>query len=167
MLKILHIHPDQRMAKKFLYPLMKEENRLGYHTKLIVSKKYDSNSLVRKINLNILNVLLPFEILKFIFFIYKYKPDIVFFHNSIQSLLPIVFSRLIKIEKRIYFNHGVPYLGYKGILRYTFLLIEIINMYLTDKTLTVSEDMKYYLNKIKKYRFNLSWFSLWYRFKSF
>ena len=142
MLKILHIHPDQRMAKKFLYPLMKEENRLGYHTKLIVSKKYDSNSLVRKINLNILNVLLPFEILKFIFFIYKYKPDIVFFHNSIQSLLPIVFSRLIKIEKRIYFNHGVPYLGYKGILRYTFLLIEIINMYLTDKSLTVYEDMK-------------------------
>ena len=41
MLKILHIHPDQKMAKIFVYPLMKQENIVGYQTKLIVSNKSD------------------------------------------------------------------------------------------------------------------------------
>ena len=56
---------------------------------------------------------------------------------------------MIKIKTRVYFNHGIPYLGYKGILRYILFLVEIFNLYLTDKCLTVSKDMKYYLRKIK------------------
>ena len=79
MLKILHIHPDQKMAKIFVCPLMKQENIVGYQTKLIVSNKSDLSSLELKINLNIFNLFLAFEYLKFIFFLYKYKPDIVFF----------------------------------------------------------------------------------------
>ena len=95
------------------------------------------------------SVALPIQFIKFLFILFKYKPDIVFFHNSIQSTLPLILSKIFKIKQRIYFNHGVTYLGYKGFLRHLFLNIEKLNAILSDFTITVSKDMKNILDEIK------------------
>ena len=55
----------------------------------------------------------------------------------------------MNIKRKVYFNHGVPFLGYKGILRYIFLFIEKLNSYTSDVTVTVSFSMKKYLDTIK------------------
>ena len=52
------------------------------------------------------------------------KPDIIICHNSLHSIIPLIISNLINIKRKVYFNHGVPFLGYKGILRYIFLFID-------------------------------------------
>ena len=54
----------------------------------------------------------------------------------------------MRIKKTIYFNHGITYLGYKGIKKYIFYLIEKLNLFFAYKTLTVSKEMKYFLDKI-------------------
>ena len=56
---------------------------------------------------------------------------------------------MLKINKRIYFYHGVTFLGYKGILKRLFLYIEKLNAILSDFTITVSKDMKNILDEIK------------------
>ena len=46
MTKILHIHPDEKMANKFVLPLIEHEILLGNVSKLIVYKKYTNNSSI-------------------------------------------------------------------------------------------------------------------------
>ena len=150
MTKILHIHPDEKMANKFVLPLIEHEVLLGNISKLLVFNKHSNNSSILHCDLNLLNLALPIQSIKFLFILYKYKPEIVFFHNSLQSTLPMILSKVFKINKRIYFNHGITFLGYEGILKYLFFSIEKLNLLISDITITVSEDMKKILDKIKK-----------------
>ena len=105
------------MANKFVLPLIEHEILLGNISKLMVFKRYTNNSSIFHCNLNVFNLALPIQFIKFLFILFKYKPDIVFFHNSIQSTLPLILSKILKIKQRIYFNHGVTYLGYKGFFK--------------------------------------------------
>ena len=54
----------------------------------------------------------------------------------------MILSKIFKINKRIYFNHGVTFLGYNGILKLIFFYFEKFNALLSDITITVSKDMK-------------------------
>jgi glycosyltransferase involved in cell wall biosynthesis len=148
-MKILHIHPDPKMASKFIYPLLGQEKLLGHQTKLIVFIANLNYSYDEHIDLRINNYRLILEIFKFIKFIKNYNPDIIFCHNSTQSTIPILISRFFNKNKIIYFNHGITYLGYSGLYKFLFYLIEIINNFFSDQTITVSEDMRQNLSKIK------------------
>ena len=148
-MKIIHIHPLSSMAYNFVYPLMEEEKLLGHDTRLIVFKN-DSNKIpIINFNLAINNYSLLIEIVKFIFFLKKHKPDVIFCHNSISSIVPLFCLKILKCKKIIYFNHGVPYLGYNGILRVLLYSIEYLNIILSDITISVSISMKKKLDLIK------------------
>ena len=137
------------MAIKFVMPLINQEILLGNTSKLVVFNKQTDNKLVLHCNLNLINLALPIQSIKFLFILFKYKPDIIFFHNSLQSTFPMILSKIFKINKRIYFNHGVTFLGYKGILKLIFFYFEKLNAFLSDMTITVSKDMKKTLDMIK------------------
>ncbi len=137
------------MANKFVLPLIEHEILLGNVSKLMVFEKDTDNSSIFHCNLNIYNLAIPIQSIKFLFILFKYKPDIVYFHNSIQSTIPLILSKMFKIKKRIYFNHGITFLGYKGILKCLFVSIEKLNAILSDFTITVSKDMKVILDEIK------------------
>ena len=66
----------------------------------------------------------------------------IFVHNSTSALLPIFVSRLLNVKKIIYFNHGLPYVGYDGALRFFLKILEKINCGLAHTIITVSDDMK-------------------------
>ena len=42
-MKILHIHPSARMAMKFVIPLVKYEQKIGFKSELIVFKNDNKN----------------------------------------------------------------------------------------------------------------------------
>ena len=148
-MKIIHIHPSAAMAYKFVFPLMEEENLLGHDTKLIVFKNNSKKMPNIHFDLSINNLGLLIEVAKFIFFIKKHKPDVVFCHNSIQATIPLLFSKILKCKKIIYFNHGITFLGYSGFLKILFYCFEYLNSILSDFTITVSKDMKKHLDLIK------------------
>ena len=148
-MKIIHIHPSLSMALKFVAPLIDYERSLGYQSQLIVFKSEKENQSQLCFDLRVNNLNLLIEIFKFIVFLRKYQPDIIFCHNSTQATIPLFFSKLLKIKTIIYFNHGVPYLGYRGVLKKILYMIEFLNCSLSHKTITVSPDMKKYLDNIK------------------
>ena len=153
MTRILHIHPDYKMAKIFVVPLIEKENLCGFKSHWIVFKSDVKNSKIKKINLFLFNIFLIKEIIRYIIYLKRYNPDIIISHNSLQSLIPLIFARLLKIKKIIYFNHGVTYLGYQGILKFLFKYIETINLKISDEIITVSKDMR---NELKKITSNVS-----------
>ena len=55
---------------------------------------------------------------KLLVFLYKKNPDIIITHNSTSSILPLFVSRLLNVKTIIYFNHGLPYVGYVGPIRF-------------------------------------------------
>ncbi len=148
-MKIIHIHPSLVMASKFIAPLIDYERYIGYQSQLIVFKSDKTNQSHLCFDLRVNNLNLLIEIFKFIVFLRKYQPDIIFCHNSTQATIPLLFSKLLKIKTIIYFNHGVPYLGYRGVLKKILYVIEFLNCSLSHKTITVSPDMKKYLDNIK------------------
>lgn len=100
-------------------------------------------------NLELKNIaLLPFSFIKIILILLKQKPDYIVTHNTRSSLLPLLVANLLKVPHTVYFNHGVPYLGYRGIVRLILLLIERVNCCLASDIITVSKDMQAALTKI-------------------
>jgi N,N'-diacetylbacillosaminyl-diphospho-undecaprenol alpha-1,3-N-acetylgalactosaminyltransferase len=66
------------------------------------------------------------------------KPRILHTHQSRASLIPLLAAYLEQVPIRIYQNHGLPYLGYQGVLRYALRLLEAINIRLATHVLLVS-----------------------------
>lgn len=147
-MKILHVHPSATMANKFVVPLINCEKKIGFNSELIVFKNDNEKTKYISYNLSLLSINLFIECIKFYLFLKKNKPDIIICHNSIQSLIPLIISNLMNIKRKIYYNHGIPFLGYKGILRYLFIFVEKLNSYNSDITLTVSFSMKKYLDNL-------------------
>jgi glycosyltransferase involved in cell wall biosynthesis len=139
------------MASLFVIPLMELELKQGYESRIICSKDAINRfgGVVIPFDFNLKNLaLLPFVLLKLFRYIFSYKPDIIVSHNFKSSPLPLLVARLLGIPSRIYFNHGVPYVAYKGILRRLLRLIEGINISLATEVITVSQDMKSLLIKV-------------------
>ncbi len=150
MKKIIHFHPDWLYANRFLSPLMQAEKQLGYDTKLVTAKNTPKNDL--HIDFDILKKFFkfPIAIFKLTQFIYINKPDIVYCHNTVSSFLPLLCGRILFIKKVIYFNHGVPFIGHQGALKYLLYWLEKINCLLGTNIITVSEEMRTVLATISK-----------------
>lgn len=147
-MKILHIHPSKKMSERFILPLILAEKYMGYQSSIINFNNDEITQNENCFNLNFNNLGLIFQSFKFMAFIKKLKPDIVFCHNSLQAIVPLILLKFLRIPNIIYFNHGVTFLGYKGIKRLIFYTIEKINLSLAKKTLTVSNEMKFHLDKL-------------------
>jgi glycosyltransferase involved in cell wall biosynthesis len=53
------------------------------------------------------------------------------------------------VKHRVYFNHGVPFVGYKGVFHSLLRALEMVNCSLATEVLTVSADMRDLLLEVK------------------
>lgn len=142
-LKIVHFHPDGRMAARFIAPLMAAENDAGHQTELVTSiYRAESDGIVIPFDLSVRNLpRLPLALSKIRSMLKSARPHVVFSHNSKSSVLPLLGAWLAGVNVRVYFNHGVPYVAYSGVLRWALRNLERLNCALATHVLTVSTDM--------------------------
>ena len=138
------------MAEKFVRPLINKELELGYQSTLICdSIRSNLNTKQIKFKITYFNFLYIFIIIIYISLVLRMrKTTHVFVHNSSTAIIPLLASRLVGIKKIVYFNHGVPHIGYSGFLKKVLFIIEKFNCTLAKTILTVSNDMKIELKKI-------------------
>lgn len=142
-MKILHFHPDGRMAALFIDPLVEAERERGHTSELVTSIRKSKTSAVEiAYDLSLRNLLfLPFAFFQICALIKVRKPDVLISHNTKSSPLPLLAGWLMGVKVRIYFNHGVPYVGYEGLMRKVLRAFERFNCALATTILTVSSDM--------------------------
>ena len=143
-MRIVHFHPDGRMAAQFIAPLLAAERGAGHETLLVTSLRRPKNEeKVIPYDLSAPNLLgLPVALWKVCSLLKRVRPDVVFSHNTKSSLLPLLGAWLAGVRVRVYFNHGVPYVGYGGLLRWFLRMLERLNCSLATSVVTVSKDMK-------------------------
>ena len=66
------------------------------------------------------------------------KPKILHAHQMRASVIPLLAAYLEAVPIRIYHNHGLPYLAYRGALRHFLRSLERINIRLATHVLLVS-----------------------------
>jgi N,N'-diacetylbacillosaminyl-diphospho-undecaprenol alpha-1,3-N-acetylgalactosaminyltransferase len=66
------------------------------------------------------------------------KPRVLHCHQSRAALIPLLAGYLERVPIRVYHNHGLPYLGYSGLLHWMLRLMETINLRLATHSLLVS-----------------------------
>jgi len=149
-MKIVHFHPNPRMAKKFIFPLMKSEYEAGHQSELICSFVVSGikNTYI-PFALSLSNLpRLPLALWRIWKYLKGICPDVVFIHNTTSSILPLLGAWLASVNVRVYFNHGVPYVGHKGITRLLLYTLERWNTALATNVVTVSTDMLKLLKEI-------------------
>ncbi len=68
----------------------------------------------------------------------KAPPRILHAHQARASLIPLLAGYLEKVPARVYHNHGLAYLGYRGLMRRLLRTLEQINIRLATHVLLVS-----------------------------
>ena len=142
-MRIVHFHPDARMAMIFIAPLMEAERREGMQSELVYSVHISGIEGTRiPFDLSGPNFFgLPLTTWRVWRYLKRQRPDVMFSHNTKSSLIPLLGAWLAGVHVRVYFNHGVPYSGYQGILRVMLRTLERWNIALATHVVTVSQDM--------------------------
>jgi glycosyltransferase involved in cell wall biosynthesis len=149
--KIIHLHPNGSFASNFVDPLILAERSRGHISTIITSTNVSGISgriIPYDLSLrNLPGIFLAFAKLCVLFAVQK--PDLVVSHNTKSSMLPLFAAWLMGVESRLYYNHGVPFVGYRGFLRRFLRLIERINCSLATEIVTVSLEMKDLILSVK------------------
>ena len=145
-MRILHTHKSFSMAQRFVVPLIYEDHRRKDNSELITIDQ-TSTKVATAFFAN-----RSFNYLGFIWrlvnIISVSKPDIIVAHNSRSSILPLLIARLARIKVRIYFNHGVPHIAYRGISRQVLKFLEALSCKNATHVLTVSKHMQQMLQQM-------------------
>tara|TARA_B100000886_G_scaffold338516_1_gene301535 strand:- start:551 stop:1681 length:1131 start_codon:yes stop_codon:yes gene_type:complete len=59
-------------------------------------------------------------------------------HMNTFALFPLIIARLARVKKRIYFNHGFPFINEKNHSKLILYLIELTNIFFATDVITVS-----------------------------
>lgn len=148
--KIFHFHPNGELARHFVKPLIDAEREKGHKSSLVVSTKpcsMDAILIPYDLNLKNLLFLIP-TFFRVYWLLLDERPDLLVSHNSKSSSIILLSAWLAKVPQRIYFNHGVPYYAYKGLLKFILKLLERMNLFFSTHVLTVSEDMQTSLREL-------------------
>jgi len=146
-LKIAHICHDPFFFLRFVSPIMKKAQDSGHGNILIVEKKtlfnrkidqVDNNSYYQSVTLSLNPIIFISRILRLYLLLRKIQPDVVHTHTSKGSLIPLIAAFLAQIPHRIYQNHGLPYLGYNGVLKFGLLQLEKLNILFSTQIILVS-----------------------------
>jgi glycosyltransferase involved in cell wall biosynthesis len=142
--KIIHFHPNGSMASIFVAPLIQAERKRGYESTLITSvKQLAGEGTVIPYDINFRN--LPgiiFAFIKICIVLSGKRPNVVISHNAKSSFLPLLAARIVGVQCRVYYNHGVPFMGYHGLVRWVLKLFEILNCFLATEVVAVSPEMR-------------------------
>lgn len=141
-MKILHFHPDGKMARKFVKPLMDAEKNSGFESRLVVDRNPFDESVAIPYDMRLVSLAqIPLTVWKILCVFVRFSPDVIVSHNSRSSFIPLLLAKLLRIGRRIYFNHGAPYIAYRGLVRRLLWLLDKMNTGLATEVLTVSKDM--------------------------
>jgi N,N'-diacetylbacillosaminyl-diphospho-undecaprenol alpha-1,3-N-acetylgalactosaminyltransferase len=146
--KVVHNIHFPVSARSFVAPIVESLNQAGVSTELWVENKPKHAHVLNEINVpkQIINsdiVRNPIEICRRIYRYYQKlkqtKPEILHVHQSRAALIPLIAGSLAQVPVRIYHNHGIPYFGYTGIMRWLLKSLERINIQLATHILLVSK----------------------------
>ena len=147
MVEVIHSIHFPVSARSFVQPIVECLNRAGIDAELWVEYQAKHHAVIEQIHVPKQNVksdltLNPIAFLKRLSnFRHRLRianPKILHAHQSRASLIPLLAAYLEQVPVRIYQNHGLPYLGYQGVLRYALRLLEVINIRLATHILLVS-----------------------------
>lgn len=138
------------MAAQFIAPLIAAEHGVGHASELVSSRRrMQAGGVVIPYDISGANLLgLPRALWRIFAFLKSRRPDLVISHNTKSSPLPLLAALCVGVPNRVYFNHGVPYVGYKGGLRWLLRWLERINCSLATHVVTVSADIKALLQDV-------------------
>ena len=68
----------------------------------------------------------------------KNKQSKFIVHMNTFALFPLIIAKLAGVKKRIYFNHGFPFIGATFLMKIIFYVIEFLNVYFSTQIITVS-----------------------------
>ena len=151
-MKILHFHDNIQAARRFVVPLVEAERNAGFGSDLVTSSAAPDIDIVPlHFTLNLSNIVRwPSSILRLIDTLRKHRPDVIICHNTRSALLPLLIGKLSCVTVRVYFNHGVPALGYRFFVKWVLTLLEKINLLLAEVVITVSNDMAEEIARISR-----------------
>jgi N,N'-diacetylbacillosaminyl-diphospho-undecaprenol alpha-1,3-N-acetylgalactosaminyltransferase len=147
MIKAIHSIHSPKSARVFVMPLVDFLNKNGIQTELWVENTPNQAKAIEQLNVPKKLISIDLSLNPYVFFdrLSKFrnqlavtKPKILHAHQSRASLIPLLAAYIEKVPVRIYHNHGLPYLGYQGILRSLLKLLEILNIRLATHVLLVS-----------------------------
>jgi N,N'-diacetylbacillosaminyl-diphospho-undecaprenol alpha-1,3-N-acetylgalactosaminyltransferase len=147
MSKVIHCIHFPISARSFVEPFVAHLNLNGFQTELWVEKNEKYSTVTEKItvptqlvssDLTINPFLFYQKLSKFRSYLKASKPRVLHAHQSRASVIPLLAAYLEKIPIRIYHNHGLPYLGYRGIFKSLLQLLERVNIQLSTHVLFVS-----------------------------
>ena len=81
------------------------------------------------------------------FVLFPYRKDKIITHMTTYSFLPLLVAYILRMKKRVYFNHGFANIGSKGIIKHLLFSLEVLNSFLATKVITVSPT---HLKNVKK-----------------
>lgn len=147
---VVHTIVNTFTAKNFIEPLLLHLPQHKYMSEIIVDDFGGERNFLDKLKTKYIDkrlslTLNPFVFITRVFCLIKYfrlhRPDVVHAHFTTGAVIPLIAARLSNVPIRIYHNHGVPYIGHKGIIKFALKLIEFINCALATQVITVSEGM--------------------------
>ncbi len=146
-MKIVHTSINLLSTLKFIDPLaqtlIKKKHSSQIWTQVTSNQQNTYNKIstpIRDINPNLTsNIFLVIKsFFKILIYLHREKPDILEAHSSRGAFLPLLGAFLMKVPCRIYFNHGLPYYGYRGMLRWLFFSLERFNCFFSHHVITVN-----------------------------
>lgn len=138
-------------AKRFVEPLVIALNSADIPTEICIELIEGYDKFIAEISCPVIfkssnlvsNPIKDFKnLIGLICLLAKKKPLAIQAHFSRGALLPLGAAWITGVPVRIYHNHGVPYLGYSGILFYGLKLLERLNCFFATDIITVSDGMR-------------------------
>lgn len=134
-------------ARSFVVPIVDRLNQIGISTELWVENHPKHADTIAQLSVpkQFVKSDLCLHPIRFLQQLSDYRrrlrstqPRILHAHQTRAALIPLLAAYLEKVPVRIYHNHGLPYLGYRGILRWLLHLLEMINVRLATQVVLVS-----------------------------
>ena len=134
-------------ARSFVEPIVDRFNREHIETELWVENNPKHQAVLQSLNVPKRLVGSDLTLNPFAFFkrvlayrqaLREAQPQVLHAHQTRASLIPLLAAYLEKVPVRIYNNHGLPYLGYTGPMRWLLRALEKSNIALATHTLLVS-----------------------------
>lgn len=147
MVKIIHSIHFPVSARSFVEPIVKCLNQAGIPAELWLENRPKHSDTIAEIQVPKFFVESDLTInpVKFWKRLHQYRkalriaqPTILHAHQTRAAFIPLLAAYLERVPVRIYHNHGLPYLGYRGILHWLLRLLETINIRLSTQVVLVS-----------------------------
>jgi len=163
-MKFVHFTPDYNFLRKFVLPIARYQQKMGDEVDVAShaagkskGSSEDSEAMEHDADITFHSLCLKpkspdyiFSLIKLFRMLLSTKPDVIFLHSTTLAFFPLILvSIFFPNIVRIYINHGVPFIGYSGLVRFVLKNIELTNLRLAHHTYTVSKSMQSILMSVK------------------